>query len=46
MIEHRHKVTPYRGEEFYGVVKATWLRGEVVFKDGKHKEEARGKWLS
>jgi len=31
IIEHRHKVTPYRGEELFGVVKETWLRGERVF---------------
>ena len=31
MIEHRHKVTPYRGETLSGVVRETWLRGERVF---------------
>lgn len=32
---HRHKGTPYLGEELYGVVTQTWLRGEKIFdKDG------------
>lgn len=31
MILHRHKITPYLGEELYGVVKQTWLAGEKVF---------------
>ena len=30
IIEHRHKITPYRGETLYGVVKETWLRGQRV----------------
>ncbi len=28
MIEHRHKVTPYAGCELYGVVNATYVRGQ------------------
>ncbi len=30
-IYHRHKLTPYLGEELYGVVKQTWLGGEKIF---------------
>ncbi|MBN9382417.1 MAG: allantoinase AllB [Chitinophagaceae bacterium] len=30
-ILHRHKGTPYLGEELYGVVAQTWLRGEKIF---------------
>lgn len=30
LIEHRHKVTPYLGEELRGVVKETWVRGRRV----------------
>jgi len=34
-IFHRHKMTPYLGEELYGVVEQTWLRGEKIFdRDG------------
>jgi len=28
---HRHKGTPYLGEELSGVVEQTWLRGEKIF---------------
>lgn len=28
---HRHKGTPYLGEELYGVVEQTWLRGKKIF---------------
>jgi len=28
---HRHKGTPYLGEELYGTVAQTWLRGERIF---------------
>lgn len=27
MIHHRHKITPYLGEELYGVVAGTWFKG-------------------
>ena len=29
-LRHRHPVTPYAGRRLYGVVRATWLRGEPV----------------
>jgi allantoinase len=29
-LHHRHAVTPYAGRPLTGVVRATWLRGEVV----------------
>jgi allantoinase len=29
-LRTRHRVTPYAGRELTGVVRATWLRGEVV----------------
>ncbi|MGQ0739735.1 MAG: allantoinase AllB [Bacteroidota bacterium] len=35
IIHHRHKITPYLGEQLYGVVKQTWLKGEKVFDGGK-----------
>jgi allantoinase len=32
---HRHKGSPYLGEDLHGVVEQTWLRGEKIFdKDG------------
>jgi allantoinase len=39
MLEHRHKVTPYNGHELFGVVKATYVRGQRAG-DGKV-----GRWI-
>jgi allantoinase len=33
-IEHKHKITPYLGEQLYGVVEQTWLGGVKVFDKG------------
>ncbi|HEY2882477.1 MAG TPA: amidohydrolase family protein [Pirellulales bacterium] len=30
-LHHRHKLTPYDGEELFGQVQRTYLRGEIVF---------------
>ena len=40
---HRHKGTPYLGEELYGVVGQTWLGGEKVFDkaEGIHLNRGR-----
>ena len=37
MILHKHKITPYLGEELFGVVEQTYLKGEKVFDNGKFK---------
>ncbi|HUP45825.1 MAG TPA: allantoinase AllB [Thermoanaerobaculia bacterium] len=42
-LEHRHKLTPYAGEELYGVVHETWLRGECVWRGGAHVDQPRGR---
>lgn len=34
-LYHRHAVSPYLGETLRGVVKATYLRGELVFENGE-----------
>jgi allantoinase len=39
LVRHRHKLTPYLGEELRGVVKETWLRGQRV------NGERRGQWI-
>jgi allantoinase len=31
MLAHRHKLTPYDGMRLAGVVRRTWLRGQVVY---------------
>lgn len=35
MIQHRHKLTPYRGETLRGVVEKTFVRGHLVYDDGE-----------
>jgi allantoinase len=42
-LHYRHPVSPYLGEKLRGVVKATYLRGQVVFSDGQFSNEARGR---
>jgi allantoinase len=43
-LRHRHPVTPYAGQQLYGVVYATWLRGAPVPQD--LPTPARGRLLS
>ncbi|MFS8085068.1 MAG: amidohydrolase family protein, partial [Acidobacteriota bacterium] len=38
MIHHRHKLTPYAGEVFRGVVEKTFLRGQKVYDVGEFVE--------
>jgi allantoinase len=45
IVEHRHKVTPYAGERLTGVVRATFLRGQKIYEDGKHVGRPIGKWV-
>jgi allantoinase len=42
---HRHKLTPYAGREFSGVVEATFLRGEKIFERGTVLEAPHGRVL-
>jgi allantoinase len=41
-LHYRHPVSPYLGETLRGVVKATYLRGSLVFAEGKFPGEPRG----
>jgi allantoinase len=34
IIQHKHKITPYLGEELFGVIEQTYLKGEKVFDNG------------
>lgn len=43
IIQHKHKITPYMGQELLGVVEQTWLAGEKVFDQGKYLHLNRGK---
>ena len=43
---HRHAITPYAGELLYGQVEATVLRGQLIYKNGKHLLSKRGMLLN
>jgi allantoinase len=45
LVLHKHKLTPYSGQQLYGVVEQTWLAGEKVFDQGKYLHLNRGKIL-
>jgi allantoinase len=45
IVQHRHKITPYAGEELRGVVKATYLRGRKVWQDGRAIGSPSGQWI-
>lgn len=34
MIHYKHKLTPYDGEQLYGVVKQTYLKGTKIYDNG------------
>jgi allantoinase len=42
-LYYRHPVSPYLGETLRGVVKATYLRGNCVFREGEFPGEPRGR---
>jgi allantoinase len=41
-LYHRYPVSPYLGKTLRGVVKATYLRGQLVFSSGRFSGEGRG----
>src|ERR1700723_444917 len=42
-LYYRYPISPYLGEKLRGVVKATYLRGQVIFSNGKFFGDARGR---
>lgn len=44
-LHYRHPISPYLGEKLRGVVKATYLRGKLVFSGGEFPGEAIGQEL-
>jgi allantoinase len=42
-LHYHHLVSPYLGEKLRGVVRATYLRGRLVFKDGEFPGEPAGR---
>jgi allantoinase len=45
MIQHRHKLTPYLGQELSGVVEQTFLRGAKIYDKGHFVSGPRGRLL-
>jgi len=43
VLHHRHPVSPYLSETLQGLVKRTYLRGQLVFRDGDFFGEPRGR---
>jgi allantoinase len=44
-LHYRHPVSPYLGETLRGVVKATYVRGNLVFAEGDFRGEPSGREL-
>jgi len=42
---HRHKLTPYAHREFFGVVEATFLRGQKIYERGEPSANPLGRAL-
>lgn len=42
---HRHKISPYLGEELFGLVKQTWLKGEKIYDGGRFLDLNKGQLL-
>jgi allantoinase len=45
LLHYRHKISPYLGETLTGVVEATYLRGEPVYRAGEFTSHTRGREL-
>jgi allantoinase len=45
-LHYRHAISPYMGETLRGVVEATYLRGEPVYRTGEFISGARGRELT
>lgn len=45
MLQHRHKLTPYVGRTLRGVVEKTFLRGQMIYDQGRIADEPKGMLL-
>ena len=45
-LNQRHKLTPYAGRKLVGRVRRTYLRGELVYRDGQHVGSVHGRALT
>src|SRR5207247_6473659 len=41
-LQHRHKLTPYRPQDFPGAVEATFLRGQKIYERGHFASAPQG----
>lgn len=42
VLQHRNKLTPYAGQELYGLVDTTFLRGQKIFSNGNFASAPAG----
>jgi allantoinase len=42
-LHQRHALSPYLGETLRGIVKRTYLRGRLVFREGEFSPQAAGR---
>ena len=45
-LYYRHRISPYLGETLRGVVRATYLRGKAVFREGLFAAGVNGRYVS
>ncbi len=45
-LHYRHPISPYLGETLQGLVRATYLRGEAVYQDGRFASEPFGREIT
>jgi allantoinase len=45
-LHYRHPVSPYMGETLHGVVTATYLRGQPIYRDGSFASTPHGRELT
>ena len=44
-LQQRHKLTPYAGRRLHGVVHSTFVRGRLVWNEGRLMSEGSGQLL-
>jgi len=45
-LHHRHPITPYAGQKLAGVVRQTYVRGELVYEPDRFPEPPIGRWIT
>ena len=44
-VHYRHKISPYHGQQLYGIVQTTILNGSVVYDNGNFLSLRQGKLI-